>query len=268
MNKKRYKKSNKKKESGGFGLLIFEFIGWIVLAGALLVIWETSRMITIIVDANPVTQLSADTTGIVRLEGPAVSRAEVTDQGTLRNTYALLQKEPFRWECSRGGCDYEPDDSVMPDVLGNIRVHDIDVGSERYRFYTNWLPLDAGTVEQERYSRIYEGGSSRPLLVEKQKSTAYGYRAVSSGQWITVIGHAKDGHLEPFTLPGSDDDGKPVILIGDNIERMVSKEKEIRTGFVIVGFLVMLLLLPRTIGRIRRIYGRIETKRIRNRTKR
>lgn len=254
--KRKYPNSPKKKTNGKFWIRLLEGIGWIFFIGMLLLYWDSSRLISIIIHSKPVTQLSADMTGIVRLEGVAISETAVTDEGTLRQKYAMLQKEPFRWECSRSGCEYKLNDSLNPKIWGGLTVNGLDIQAERYHFYTNWLPLNIETVESDHLFRIYEGGSSRPLLVEKSKSTAYGYYAVSSGDWITVIGQAKNGRLEPFAFPGNED-MQPVILIGDSLERMVSKEKGIRTAYMVVGIFVMLLLLPKTIGRIRHVYGKL-----------
>ncbi|OAB47795.1 hypothetical protein [Paenibacillus antarcticus] len=249
MVKQRHGRS-KKKKSVSWGLVLFEVIGWIVLAGMLLSIYNSSKTISVIVDSKPIAQLSADTTGIVRLEGLTASEKEITEQGTLRHTYALLQKELFYWGCGgRGGCDYKRDQGAIPKISGSISVNDIEVQADRYLFYKNWLPLDSGTVEPNHFFRIYEGGTTRPLMVEEHESTAYGYHAVTRGERITVIGNAVNGRIEPFSISVSKGNA---VLIGDNIEQMVAKEKEARTFYIIIGFLDIMLLSPAMIGRLRR----------------
>lgn len=52
------------------------------------------------------------------------------------------------------------------------------------------------------------------------------------GKRVTVIGKASHGRLEPLELPGSDD-AQPVLLIGHNVEDMVSKERGIRNAYLI-----------------------------------
>lgn len=250
MVKQKHRRS-KKKKSVSWGQVLAEVIGWIVLAAMLLGIYDSSKTISVILDAKPIAQLSADTTGIVRLEGPAASEQEITEQGTLRHTYALLQKELFNWECGgRGRCDYKRDQGAIPKISGSISVNDIEVQADRYLFYKSWIPLDSRTVEADHFFRIYEGGTTRPLLVEEHESTAYGYHAVSLGEQITVIGNAVNGRIEPFSISGNDE---PAVLIGDNIEQMVAKEKEARTFYIIIGFLDILLLSPAMIGRFRRL---------------
>ncbi|RJE83863.1 hypothetical protein D3P07_23920 [Paenibacillus sp. 1011MAR3C5] len=238
----------KKGKPVNWGLVVFEAIGWLVLASMLLGIYISSKTISVILDAKPIVQLSADTTGIVRLEGLVDSEIEVTEPGTLRHTYALVQKELFNWACSRS-CDYKPDQDAKPKVSGSISVNDSKIQADRYLFYKSWLPLDSETVEPEHLSRIYEGGTTRPLFVEEHKNKAYGYRTVSPGERITVIGHAVNGQIEPFTISGNEE---PVVLIGDNIGQMVAKEKEARTFYILIGLFVMLFLLPAMIGRFRR----------------
>ena len=248
MSKKR--KPSKKKTPVSWGLLFFEVLGWLIVAGMLLVIYNTNKVITLIQNAQPVTQLTAETTGIVRLEGlAAAGEGEVTEQGVLRNTYALLQKEAFLWSCSRGaGCDYkvhQPD----REIWGSLSVNGIKAESDRYVFYKGWLALNRLTVEPEYMDRIYEGGTARPLREEEHESRAYGYHTVSVGEPITVIGRAVDGRIEPIKIWGKEE---PAVLIADNMEQMIAKEKEAQKGYILVGSLVLLLLLPVMIGRIRR----------------
>ncbi len=256
---RKHPKRPKKKQSISWGLLLFEAIGWIVLAGAAVMVWYTSSLISIITDSTPVTQLTKDMTGIVRLEGEVVTEGAYTEEGVLQETYALLQKEPFRWECSRSGCDFKLNDKEAPAVWGSLSVNGQEIQADRYQFYSSWLPLDYRTVEPDQVFRVDEIGSSRPLLVKNPKSTAYGYHAVSSGDWITVIGQARNGRLQPFTLPGSDH-SEPVILVGDHVDQMISKEKGIRTLYMIIGTLVMLLLFPVTIRRLRNLHQRISIR--------
>ncbi|WP_054954812.1 hypothetical protein [Paenibacillus dakarensis] len=253
--KQRNRKS-KKKKSVSWGLVLFEVIGWIILAGMLAGIYDTSRMISMILNAKPITQLSADTTGIIRLEGPASSPIEVTEQGILRKGYALIQKEPFYWRCSRG-CDYKPNNGANPQVWGSISVLGVEVQADRYRFYKSWLPLNRLTIETDHLLSIYEGGTTRPLLVEEQDSTAHGYHTVSLGEKITVIGNAVHGRIEPIKIANNE---MPAVLIGDNIKQMVTKEKKERTAYTLIGILVVLLLSPLMIGRIRRFLGREERR--------
>lgn len=238
----------KKGKPVNWGLVVFEAIGWLVLASMLLGIYISSKTISVILDSKPMVQLSADTTGIVRLEGLVDSEIEITEPGTLRHSYALVQKELFNWECSRS-CDYKLNQDAKPKVSGSISVNGSEVQADRYLIYKSWLPLNSETVEPEHLFRIYEGGTIRPLLVEEHKNIAYGYRTVSPGERITVIGNAVNGQIESFTISGNEE---PVVLIGDNIEQMVAKEKEARTFYIIIGCFIMLFLLPATIGRLRR----------------
>lgn len=249
MAKRKHRRSQRKK-SVSWGRVFFEIIGWIVLAGMLLGIYNSGHTLSVIRDAKPVVQLSAETTGIVRLEGPAATEKEITESGTLRDTYALLQKEYFYWACGRGGCDYKIDQDAKPKIAGGISVNDIEVQADQYLFYKSWLPLDSGTVEPGHILHIYAGGTTRPLLVEEHERTAYGYHTVSSGERITVIGSAVNGQIQPLSIPGKE---RPVVLIGENIEQMAAKEKEARIFYIIIGFLVILLLSPAMIGRFRRL---------------
>lgn len=242
------------------GLIILEAIGWVILLGVLLIYSNTSRVISIIKNAEPVERLTEDKTGIVRVEGAAVSEKLMTDEGMLRREYALLQKEPFNWTCSRSGCDYKIDDSESTKIWGEMTVNGVHIKAERYQFYSNWLPLNAATVEDNHFFNIHERTSPRPLIEVDQKSMAYGYHAISPGDWVTVIGEAKQGELQPIALPGNED-MQSVILIGDHVDQMISKEKGIRTRFLIVGIVIMLMLLPTNIGRVRKLYRKIETRR-------
>lgn len=238
-----------------FGLL--KFLGLFVLAGLLLLLWESAKLSSVISNARPIDQLRADTTGIVRLEGVAEGMTQVTDEGKLRDRYALLQKEKFQWHCSKSGCDYQWDEDLKPDVRGSFMLNGVNVQADWFRFYDDWLPLDTTTVIAEQTPNIHEGGSSRPLLVESPKKTAFGYYAVSPGEQVTVIGRAHMGRLEPIAYPGKD--GQNVILIGTSVARMLSEERERQIGFGIVAGIVFLALLPIMIGWIRK-YSRLLTK--------
>ena len=238
-----------KTKSISWGLLVFEAVGWIVLAGMLLGIYEANKAISVVQDARPVAVVTADTTGIVRLEGLATGEEEIREQGILRQAYALLQKEPFIWTCGRG-CDYKLAQGAEPKASGSIKVNGVEIQADRYLFYKTWLPLNRETVEDDQLFRIYEGGSARPLLVEEHDRTAYGYRAVSSGERITVIGNVVNGRIEPYSFSGKK---KPAtVLIGDTAEQMIAAEKEARTGYTIVGLLALLPLSVVMIGRLRR----------------
>lgn len=257
--KRKHPKSSKKKRTGEFWLKFLEGMGWFIFAGILLLYVDSSKRLSIIINAKPVAELSTDMSGIVRLEGPAFREKGVTDEGVIRNRFILLQKEHFRWECSRSSCDYKPDKNSGPEVWGGFNIHGLDVQAEQYYFYKSWLPLGVLTVEPAYLSKIYEEGTSRPLLEETYKSSAYGYHSVSSGEWITVIGQAMNGQLHPISYPGTDN-VQPVILIGDSVDGMISKEKGYRTGFMIIGSILLLLLLPKTISRIRHLYRRINSR--------
>jgi hypothetical protein len=98
--------------------------------------------------------------------------------------------------------------------------------------------------------------------MESAKGTAYGYYAVSPGDWVTVIGRANKGQLEAFILPG-DDTRQPVLLIGTSVEQMLSEEKGVQTVYLIISCIVGLMLLPKMIGRTRRITQWIKTRRAR-----
>ncbi|WP_410768849.1 hypothetical protein [Fontibacillus sp. BL9] len=128
--------------------------------------------------------------------------------------------------------------------------------AEWFRFYSNWLPLDFNTVEEEQLANIYEGGSSRPLLVEIPKETAYGYYAVTPGEQVTVIGRAVNGRLKSFDLPGKEE--QSMILIGPSVEVMLTEERKARIGYAIVSGIALLFLLPTIVGWIRRIIRRIQ----------
>lgn len=123
--------------------------------------------------------------------------------------------------------------------------------SERFKFYSDWLPLDSETVHPDQFPFIHEGRTSRPLLVESPKETANGYHAVVPGQQVTVIGRAVNGHLEPIHLPGEDED-EQMILVGSSLEEMISSEKKTQIGVLIAAGLVTLFLVPVIIGWIRR----------------
>jgi|GEM_PF-2531506 len=250
MNLKQKNKRSKKKDSINWGILFFEVIGWIVAAGMLLGIYNSNKTISVILESKPIHQLTADTTGIVRIEGHVTSENVNTEQGILRHSYALIQKEVFKWRCSRS-CDYKLEQGAAPIVSGSISVNGIEVKADQYTFYKDWLPLDNGTIEPDQLYRIYEGGTSRPLLVEEHESTAYGYRTVSSGEWITLVGNAVNGRVEAFSILKNEG---PTVLIGINIEQMVAKEREARTLYIIVAILAMLILSPVMIRRLRRRY--------------
>lgn len=248
-----------------WGLLFFEGIGWIVLAGALFMVWYTTSMISVITDSKPVTQLTEDMTGIVRLEGTASGPAEHTDEGILRGSYTLLQKESFRWECSRSGCDYKLNDQIPPKVWGTLYLNGVEVQAERYRFYSDWLPLDRHHVELEHVSRLDNKVSTRPLLIEKPEHTAYSYHGIEAGDRVSVIGKAWYGKLEPFELPGSESD-QPVLLIGANVEDMVSKERGIRNAYLILSAAVALFLMPVNIRRLLKIVNRLRDREVKGRS--
>lgn len=245
-----------------FWFRIIEAIGWIILLGSLLMYWDSARLTTIINKAQPVLQLTSEMTGYVRLEGQAGGEAAYTDEGKLQDRYALLQKELFRWECGKGGCDYKLDDNGSHQSWGSSELNGVTVQAERFRFYTDWLPLNFATVDPKHVSLIYQGNSSRPLLMESPKGTAYGYYAVSPGDWVTVIGRASKGQLEAFPLPG-DDTKHPVLLIGTSVEQMLSEEKGVQSVYLIISCIVALMLLPKMIGRTRRITQWLKTRRAR-----
>ncbi len=249
-------KTRKRNRSGSFWLRFFKFLGFFVLAGLLLLYWDSARLSAIISNASLVNQVTPDTHGIIRLEGTAEGIPTVTDEGKLRNRYALLQKDRFQWGCSKSACSYKWSEDRQPNVWGSFMIDGVNVQSEWFRFYSNWLPLDFTTVEQEQWSNIYEGGSSRPLLVESPKKTAFGYHTVTPGEQITVIGRARNGRLEPFALPGKGE--QSVILIGTNIERMLSAERKTQIGYAVVSGIVILMLLPTIIGWIRKLIRRIQ----------
>lgn len=245
-----------------FWFRIVEAVGWIILLGSFLMYWDSARLTAIIFKAQPVQQLTSETTGYVRLEGQAGGEAAYTDEGKLQDRYALLQKEPFRWGCGKGSCDYKLDDDGSHRLWGSSELNGVTVQAERFRFYKDWLPLNFATVEPEQLSLIYQGNSSRPLLMESPKGTAYGYYAVSPGDWVTVIGRANKGQLEAFILPG-DDTKQPVLLIGTSVEQMLSEEKGVQTVYLIISCIVALMLLPKMIGRTRRITQWIKARRTR-----
>jgi hypothetical protein len=245
-----------------FWFRIVEAVGWIILLGSFLMYWDSARLTAIIFKAQPVQQLTSETTGYVRLEGQAGGEAAYTDEGKLQDRYALLQKEPFRWGCGKGGCDYKLDDDGSHRLWGSSELNGVTIQAERFRFYKDWLPLNFATVKPEQLSLIYQGNSSRPLLMESPKGTAYGYYAVSPGDWVTVIGRANKGQLEAFILPG-DDTKQPVLLIGTSVEQMLSEEKGVQTVYLIISCIVALMLLPKMIGRTRRITQWIKTRRAR-----
>lgn len=259
MAKKQQKKKNKRNGSGSFWLGFLKFLGFFVLFGLLLLYWDSARLTKIITNARPVLELTPDIDEIVRLDGSVEGIAAVTDEGKLRNTYALLQKETFLWGCSKSNCDYKRSEDRRPEVLGSFVINSVVVQAEWFRFYTNWLPLDFSTVDPSQLSNIYEGGTSRPLLVESPKKRAYGYYAVSPREQITVIGRAREGRLEPFTLPGKEEHN--VILIGTNMERMLSEERESQLGYGIVSGIVLLFLLPTIVGWVRKLLRRFKPER-------
>ncbi|MDR9854263.1 hypothetical protein RJP21_11680 [Paenibacillus sp. VCA1] len=251
---KNKRKSPKESLASRFWFGFLKTVGFIVLLGAILLYWNSARLTSIILNSRPVEKLTADTTGMVRLEGTAEGEAAYTDEGRLRKRYALLQKEMFNWQCSRGGCSYKLNKDEKPSVWGTLKINGVSVQSDEFRFYADWLPLDNTTVPFEQVSKIYDEGSSRPLLIEKPKSTAYGYYAVSPGDRVTVIGQAQNGRLEPFNLPGEDE--RRVILIGSSVDRMVSYERKNQTLYLILGAVVALMLLPVVVGWIRKLFRR------------
>ncbi|MEK4358352.1 hypothetical protein NYE48_14985 [Paenibacillus sp. FSL M7-1455] len=258
--KKASKNKNKRKtpkESWGsrfwFGFL--KALGFVVLLGMILLYGDSARLTSIILNATPVDQLTDETTGMVKLEGQAEGTAAFTDEGKLRAHFALIQKETFYWQCSKSGCSYKRNEDRKPEVSGLMGVNGAIVESDWFRFYSDWLPLNASTVDADEVPNIYEGDSSRPLLVESPKEKAYGYYAVSPGDHVAVIALARDGRLEPFALPGEDE--KRVILIGTSVERMVSEERKSQIVYLIIGAVVALMLLPTVIRWIRGLYRKI-----------
>ncbi|MBB3126784.1 hypothetical protein FHS19_001438 [Paenibacillus rhizosphaerae] len=256
-------KSKRKGKTAGsrasrFWLGLLKFLGFFVLAGLLLLYWDSARLASLISHAVPVQQLTADTNGIVRIEGIAEGEAAAADEGKLRQRYLLLQKEKFNWHCSKSGCNYMWNEDAVPPVWGNLSIQGVKVESERFKFYSDWLPLDYETVEPDQIAFIHEGGTSRPLLVESPKETAYGYHALMPGERITVIGRAANGHLEPIHLPGEEEDQR-MILIGSSVEEMLSSEKETQTGVLIAAGFVSLFLVPVIIGWIWKGFRKIQT---------
>ncbi|GIO34554.1 MULTISPECIES: hypothetical protein [Paenibacillus] len=246
---KNKRKPSKESRANRFWFGLLKAVGFVVVFGCILAYWNTTRLTSIILNARPVEELTADTTGMVRLEGTAEGAAAFTDEGKLRKRYALLQKEEFNWHCSRGGCSYELNEDQKPSVWGTLKINGVSVESDEFRFYADWLPLDITTVPFEQLSNI-----KGPLLVEKPKSTAYGYYAVSPGDRVTVIGQAQNGRLEPFELPGEDE--RRVILIGSSVDRMVSHERKNQIVYLILGAVVALMLLPVVVGWIRKLFRR------------
>ncbi len=241
-----------------FWLGLLKFLGFFILAGLLLLYWDSARLASLISHAAPVQQLTADTNGIVRIEGEAEGETTAADEGKLRQRYLLLQKEKFNWHCSKSGCNYMWNEDAVPQVWGNLSIQGVKVESERFKFYSDWLPLDFETVETSQLPFVHEGETSRPLLVESPKETAYGYHALSPGQRITVIGLAVNGHLEPIHLPGEGEDQR-MILIGSSVEEMLSSEKETQTGVLIAAGFVMLFLVPVIVGWIRKLFRKLNT---------
>ncbi|WP_410768850.1 hypothetical protein [Fontibacillus sp. BL9] len=90
MVKRRQKKTRTKSGFAPFWLIFLKFLGFIILAGLLLLYWDSARLSSIISNARPVTQVTPDTNGIIRLVGRVDAVAAVTDEGKLRNRYALL----------------------------------------------------------------------------------------------------------------------------------------------------------------------------------
>lgn len=241
-----------------FWLGLLKFLGFFILAGLLLLYWDSARLASLISHAAPVQQLTADTNGIVRVEGNAEGEAVAADEGKIMQRYLLLQKEKFNWHCSKSGCNYMRNEDVAPQVWGSLTIQGVKVESERFKFYSDWLPLDSETVNPDQLSFIHEGDTSRPLLVESPKETAYGYHALSPGQRITVIGRAVNGHLEPIHLPGEGEDQR-MILIGSSVEEMLSSEKETQIGVLIAAGFVMLFLVPVIVWWIRKLFRKLLT---------
>lgn len=140
MAKKQQKKKKKRNGSGSFWLGFLKFLGFFVLCGLLLLYWDSARLTKIISNAHPVLELTPDIDEIVRLDGSVEGIAAVTDEGKLRNTYALLQKETFLWGCSKSNCDYKRSEDRRPEVSGSFVINGVVVQADWFRFYTNWSP--------------------------------------------------------------------------------------------------------------------------------
>jgi len=253
---KNKRKTSKESWGSRFWFGFLKVLGFVVLFGMILLYWDSARLTAIILNASPVDQLAAGTTGMVRLEGPAEGTAAFTDEGKLRKDFALIQKETFYWQCSKSGCSYKRNEDRKPEVRGLMGVNGVIVQSDWFRFYSDWLPLNASTVDVEEIPNIYEGDSSRPLLVESPKEKAYGYYAVSPGEHVAVIGLAQNGRLEPFALPGEEE--QRVILIGASVERMVSEERKSQIVYLIIGAVVALVLLPTVIRWVRSLFRMVQ----------
>lgn len=253
---KNKRKTSKESWGSRFWFGFLKALGFVVLFGMILLYWDSARLTAIILNASPVDQLAAGTTGMVRLEGPAEGTAAFTDEGKLRKDFALIQKETFYWQCSKSGCSYKRNEDRKPEVRGLMGVNGVIVQSDWFRFYSDWLPLNASTVDVEEIPNIYEGDSSRPLLVESPKEKAYGYYAVSPGEHVAVIGLAQNGRLEPFALPGEEE--QRVILIGASVERMVSEERKSQIVYLIIGAVVALVLLPTVIRWVRSLFRMVQ----------